>query len=150
MSQTHVCFYMHVVFSTKNRVDMITVDVEDRLFGYIGGILQRNDSKLLVGNGTANHVHLLTSLHKTISLPKLIGDIKRDSSKWIKTIDSRFSAFGWQDGYAAFSVGHTQIESVKRYVVSQKAHHQIKEFEDEVRGFYRECDIAFDEKYVWD
>lgn len=129
---------------------MISSDAEDSLYGYIGGILNNNGSKLIIANGTANHSHLLISLSKNIGLSKLIGDVKRDSSKHIKTIDDEFSGFQWQDGYGAFSVGQTQIETVKKYIARQKVKHGTQTFEDEFRAFLRKYNVAYDERYVWD
>ena len=88
MAQTLISFYVHIVFSTKNRVNIISPEVEDSLYGYIGGILNNHNSKLLIANGTANHSHLLISLGKNVLIPDVVGHIKRDSSKHIKTIDN--------------------------------------------------------------
>jgi len=129
---------------------MISPEVEDSLYGYIGGILNNHQSKLLIAGGTANHSHLLISLSKNVLIPDIVGDVKRDSSKYIKTLDNKFRSFQWQDGYAAFSVGHTQIEDVKRYIVNQKAHHKKQVFEDEMRMFFKKYEIEYDERYVWD
>jgi len=151
MAQTIFDVIIHVVFSTKNRVKLIGPEIEAELFAYIGGITNAYKSKLIGANGTSNHVHLLISLNKNILAPDLIGNIKRDSSKWIKTKGMIYSKFGWQDGYAAFSVvGHTQIEAVKKYIGNQKEHHKKSLFEDEMRTFFRKYEIAYDEKYIWD
>lgn len=80
MPQSLVRNLIHVVFSTKNRADLIVPEVENDLFGYVSGIVENNKSKLIIANGTENHVHLLISLGKTLSISELIGDIKRDSS----------------------------------------------------------------------
>ncbi len=85
-----------IVFSTKNRADLIVPEIENGLFGYIHGIVENNGAKLIIAGGTANHVHLLVSLPKKIDVPVLIGDIKRDSSSWIKKQDARFGNFYWQ------------------------------------------------------
>ena len=87
---------------------------------------------------------------KTIALSELIGDIKRDSSVWIKGRGLRYSKFHWQDGYGAFSVGYTQINAVKRYIARQKVHHAKVSFEDEFRYFLKKYDVEYDERFVWD
>jgi putative transposase len=84
MPQSLVKILIHAVFSTKNRADLIIPEIEDNLFGYMSGIVENNKSKLILANGTENHIHLLISLGKTLSISELIGDIKRDSSVWIK------------------------------------------------------------------
>lgn len=149
MAQTLVSLYVHIIFSTKNRVGIIAPEIEPELFAYIGGILNNNKSKLLAANGTADHVHLLISLSKNLALSELVGDIKRDSSVWIKKQDSRFHSFHWQDGYGAFSVGHTQIADVKKYIANQKEHHAGNSFEDEFRYFLNKYEMDYDERYVW-
>jgi REP element-mobilizing transposase RayT len=147
MAQTLVSLYIHVIFSTKNRASLIRPEIEKELFAYLGGIAKNNDSRLLAANGTADHIHLLISLSKTMNLSELVGDLKRDSSKWMKTKGSRF--FQWQDGYGAFSVGQTQIEDVKKYIARQKEKHSEQTFEEEYRIFLLKYGIEFDEKYIW-
>ena len=150
MSQTLVKLYIHIIFSTKNRADLILPEIEEELFAYIGGILNNNNSKLISANGTQNHIHLLISISKNIELSKLVGDIKRDSSKWIKTKNRSSNLFQWQDGYGAFSVGYTQIEDVKKYILNQKEHHSKIGFENEFRYFLNKYDVDYNEHYVWD
>ncbi len=150
MAQTLFQSYYHIVFSTKNRFDFIQPDIEDELFAYMGGIIRNFDGKLLKANGTSNHDHLLVSISKNTLVPDLIGAVKRESSKWIKTKGGMYSKFGWQDGYSAFSVSYSQIPVIEKYIADQKEHHKKTLFEDEMRGFYRKYKIDFDEKYVWD
>ncbi len=150
MAQTLVQIFIHVVFSTKNRVEMIAPEIESELFAYIGGIATNNNSKLVAAGGTANHIHLLILLSKTIGLSELVGDIKRNSSRWIKTKGDSFKTFRWQDGFGAFSVGQTQVPMVKEYIANQKEKHGKQKFEDEMRMFYDKYGIEYDERYVWD
>lgn len=150
MPQSLVRNLMHIVFSTKNRVDLIIPEIESDLFGYIYGISENNKSKLILANGTTNHVHLLVSLGKTLSVSELVGDIKRDSSSWIKQQDKQFNQFYWQEGYGAFSVGQTQDDLVIEYIKKQKEHHKINDYKTEFRGFLKKYKIDYDERYVWD
>ena len=150
MAQTLYSSYMHIVFSTKNRFNFIQPEIEDELYAYIGGVVRNYKDVLLKAGGTSNHIHLLVSLNKNYLIPVLIGDAKRETSSWIKTKSPMLSKFGWQDGYSAFSLGYTQIPSVKKYIANQKEHHKQKLFEDEMRGFYRKYDMEFEERYVWD
>ena len=149
MAQTHVSIYLHIVFSTKNRFAFITPEIEAELFAYIGGILNNFNCKLIAANGTGDHIHLLVSLDKNVQIPNLVGTIKRESTKWVRPKSSMLAKFAWQDGYSAFSVGHTQIPAVKEYIANQKANHTRRLFEDEMRSFYKKYEIEFDEEYVW-
>jgi len=150
MAQTLVRLYVHIIFSTKYRQNIIQPDIESELFAYMGGIANNNESKLLAAGGTENHVHLLASMSKKSCLSEFVGDIKRDSSVWIKTQDSWYKKFHWQDGYGAFSVGYTQLNAVKKYISRQKEHHARVSFEDEFRYFLKKYGVDYDERYVWD
>jgi REP element-mobilizing transposase RayT len=150
MAQTLVSLYVHIIFSTKHRQNIIRPEDEPELFAYIGGISNNNESKLLAAGGTANHIHLLESQSKKIGLSELVGDIKRSSSAWIKSLGEHYSGFHWQDGYGAFSVGYTQLDSVKRYIARQKEHHAKVSFQDEFRYFLNKYGVEYDERFVWD
>lgn len=150
MAQTLVKIYLHVVFSTKNREKIILPEIENEFFAYIGGILRKHNCVLLAANGTANHIHLLISQSKNISLSDLLRELKKSSSLWIKTKDTKFKDFQWQAGFGAFSVGQSQIETVKSYIAKQKEHHQTEIFENEYRKFLEKYEIDFDEKYFLD
>src|SRR5438034_6616988 len=116
MAQTLVSLMVHVIFSTKNREPLITPEIEPELFAYIGGILKNNESRLLDAGGTADHIHLLISQSKNISLSSLMKDVKKDSSSWIKTKGKGFRTFHWQDGYGGFSIRNSDLSNLKKYI----------------------------------
>jgi putative transposase len=149
MPQSLVKILVHIVFSTKDRIQMITPEIEPQLFGYIGGIIKNNAGRMIIAGGTADHIHLLVSLGR-IGVAELIGDIKRDSSVWIKEQDKRFSDFYWQRGYGAFSIGQSQVAAVSRYIRNQKEHHKQQTFQDEFRELCLKYEVEFDERYCWD
>src|SRR5205823_4147452 len=145
-----VSLIVHVVFSTKHRANLIDPEIEQELFAYIGGIVKNHESRLLAIGGTPNHVHLLISQSKNIALSVLVAEIKRDSSKWIKTKGAMFRAFGWQDGYGAFSIGESNVPALKQYIARQKEKHQERPFEEEFLAFLKKYGVKYDERYVWD
>ena len=149
MPQSLVKMLAHIVFSTKDRVKIITPEIEPLLFGYIGGIIRNNDARMIIAGGIADHIHLLVSLGR-IDVGVLIGDIKRNSSRWIKKQDVRFAKFYWQRGYGAFSIGQSQVATVSKYIQKQKEHHKKQTFQDEFRALCRKYDVEFDERYCWD
>ena len=149
MAQTLVSLMAHVVFSTKNREPFITPEIEPELFAYIGGILKNHESRLLDAGGTADHLHLLISQSKNLSLSSLMKDVKKDSSSWIKTKGRLFRNFHWQDGYGAFSIGKSDIPELKKYIERQKEHHRRRTFQEELIAFLDEYGIAYDERYLW-
>ena len=149
MAQTLTSLLVHIVFSTKNRQHLIHPEIEANLFACMGGILNNHNSRLLTAGGTSDHVHLLASQSKNIALSDLLMHVKKDSSSWLKTQDKAFENFHWQDGYAAFSVGSSEILRVKRYIANQKEHHRKVTFQEELIQFLKESGIEYDERYLW-
>ena len=80
----------------------------------------------------------------------MVEEVKKGSSKWIKTKGPEFASFYWQNGYGAFSVSQSGVEAVKTYIGSQKEHHRQKSYQDEYREFLKKHEMEFDERYVWD
>ncbi|WP_312075307.1 IS200/IS605 family transposase [Chryseobacterium sp.] len=150
MSQSLNKIYVHLIFSTKNRVPFLTDDIKDELFNYLGGVCKNLECNPLQVGGYKDHVHILCLLSKKMTLVKLLEEVKSSSSKWIKTKDEKFSNFYWQSGYGAFSVNPTETDLVKKYIQNQEEHHKVKNFQDEYRAFLKKYDVEYDEKYVWD
>ena len=98
----------------------------------------------------SHHIHLLISQSKNIALSDLLRELKKASSLWIKTKNKDFKSFQWQAGFGAFSIGQSQIETVKSYIEKQKDHHKTELFEDEYRKFLQRYEIDFDEQYFLD
>src|SRR5690349_1075437 len=149
MAQTLTSLLIHVVFSTKLRIPMIREQDEEELYKYMCGIPRNHQSPCLAINGTADHVHLLVSQSKNIALADLLEDLKKDSSKWIKKLGRIYNGFHWQDGYAAFSIGESGVETLKQYIANQKDHHKRQSFQDELRALLKKYRVEYDERYIW-
>ena len=150
MSQSISNVYIHIVFSTKNRHNLITDEIKNELFDYLGGTCKHLECNPIKVGGYKNHVHILCVLSKKITLVTLLEEVKKSSSKWIKTKGAEFSKFYWQDGYSVFSVNPSQISIVSNYISNQQEHHRTKSFEEECMAFFKKYKIDFDERYVWD
>ena len=150
MSQSLSSVLIHLVFSTKNREPFITAEVESELHSYMAKIFRELKSTSLAIDGTNDHVHVLFSLARVITIADLVEEVKTSSSKWIKTKGREFRNFHWQRGYGAFSIGQSNVTALKHYIRSQKEHHQRVTFQDEYRKFLKAYGIDYDEKYVWD
>ena len=107
MAQTLVSVLVHVILSTKERRHLIKAEVQPSLYAYMAGTMKNLDSPCLEIGGTTNHVHLLAALSKKATLSDVIGELKKGSSKWIKTKGPAYSHFAWQEGYGAFSIGQS-------------------------------------------
>lgn len=132
---------MHITFHVKDECLIDTKDLP-QVLKYIGGIAHNLGSILIAAGGISNHIHLLVTLPKTISLAEYTAKIKANSSRWIKTIGSQYHAFSWQDGYGAFSVSASKIEAVRAYIANQVEHHRKKTYSEEVEEFFLSYDLA--------
>jgi REP element-mobilizing transposase RayT len=141
---------MHCVFSTKERLPLITPELQIRLFAYFGGIARKNNMKLISAGGIADHVHLLLSLSKTLDIAHAIQLIKGGSSKWIHDEFPEHRLFQWQEGYGAFSIGIGEVERTVNYINRQAEHHKKTDFRSEFIAFLDKHSIEYDVKYVFD
>ncbi|MET3731787.1 IS200/IS605 family transposase [Moheibacter stercoris] len=149
MPQSLSKLYVHIIFHTKYNQPMILPEVEKDLYAYIGGIIKENQSIPIKIGGVKDHLHILAAMSKNISLAKFVEEIKRNSSRWIKTKGSEYKNFAWQGGYAGFSVSPSVLDRVVRYIENQKIHHQKQSFQSEYLQFLEEHQIDFDEDFLW-
>lgn len=150
MPQSLTNLLVHLVFSTKNRTRFIDAPVRPELYAYCGGILRDLESPALAIGGTDDHIHILCGLSKKLAPCKLVEEIKRGSSRWIKGCSNAYSEFYWQNGYGMFSVSESNRDSVTTYIASQEEHHRRMTFQDEFRQFLEKHRISYNEQYVWD
>ena len=150
MPQSLSNVYVHITFSTKNHYPFIDTTIKDRLWDYLGGICKSLECYPIQVGGHNDHVHILCLLSRKISQAKLIEEIKKSSSKWIKTITPRYSKFYWQDGYGIFSVNPSEIGVVVKYIKNQEEHHRKQTFKEELIAFLRKYRMDYDERYLFD
>jgi putative transposase len=150
MPQSLSRVYVHIIFSTKHRKNIISADIKNELFSYLGGICRDLKCNALEVGGHQNHIHVLAILNKSVTQVKLMEEIKKSSSKWIKLKGDKFSNFYWQDGYGIFSVNPSEIDIVREYIQNQEAHHKKKSFKDEFIAFLDKYNVEYDERYLWD
>ena len=150
MSQSLVKNLVHLVYGTKHRERLIPREHRDALFAYQAGIFKQWESPALVIGGMEDHVHALFALSKNQPLKKLVEEVKKGSSRWMKVDGPRIQQFSWQAGYAAFSVSQSSVEAVQNYIERQEEHHRKISFQDELRTLFSRHGMEFDERYVWD
>lgn len=150
MSQSLAKILVHVIFSTKQRHPYLVPEIRPELHRYMATVLKGLESTAIVINAVDDHVHILCRLSKNRAICDVVQEIKTSTSKWLKTKGGGLSKFQWQSGYGAFSVSPSQAESVRRYIENQEVHHRSVSFQDEFREFLVNCDVDFDERYVWD
>ena len=149
MAHSYVSSLYHVVFSTAGRIKSIDEQLQPRLWSYMGGIARENKFKALIIGGVEDHVHLLLSLSSTMAVAKAVQLVKGGSSKWVHDSFRERGSFEWQEGYGAFSIGISQVEGTKSYILNQKNRHRKMSFKEEYLSFLKRNEIDYDERYVW-
>lgn len=175
MPQSLAKNYIHLVFSTKGRMDTIPKAHLKEVHAYVAEILNSNHCPALSVGGTANHIHILYVLSKTMTLSDSVRLVKANSSKWInekngklampssfspqqcsnadsalRSVRRPFNPFAWQDGYGAFSISQGHVDAVKHYIEGQEEHHKGVDFMDEFRKICNMYGVGLDERYAWD
>ena len=150
MPQSLSRILVHLIFSTKDRVPVLTSTIRSELHPYLAVVLRDNGCPSLRVGVAAGHVHLFFGLARTLPVAKVVEIVKTSSSKWIKTKGPEFAQFHWQGGYGAFSVSQYDADAVVRYIDNQEAHHRRLSFQDEFRTFLARYQVTYDERYVWD
>lgn len=142
MSHSYSCNLQHVVFSTKERRPLIGRDFQGPMQAYIGGIARQNRMIALAVGAVADHVHILLVIPATMAISKAVQLIKAGSSKWFRETHSRL--FGWQEGYASFSVSKSNEAKVGAYVRNQAQHHKKRDFVEELKELLRRHGLKFE------
>jgi len=150
MANTYTWVHIHYVFSTKNRLPVLSKEIRERLWPYMGGIARENDMLAKAVGGAEDHAHLLLSLPTTLTISKGIQLIKGGSSKWLHETFPKMHDFAWQEGYGAFGVCISNIPDTIAYIAGQEEHHRRKSFQEEYLAFLKKHDIKCDERYLWD
>lgn len=150
MAQSLAQVYLHIIFSTKNRVPLIDKSLRTELFNYIGSICKSLECPPIKIGGHLDHIHISCKFSRKITIMKFMEEVKKSSSKWAKTKGIQYSRFYWQNGYAVFSVNPQQINNLSYYIENQEEHHKAHTFQDELRIFFKKYGVEYDERYVWD
>ena len=149
MAQSLSKIYIHLVFHIKNTSPEIREEDVERVHSYIGQMVNTTGCNVLQVGGIKDHVHILFLLSKNESISHVVEEVKRNSSRWVKTIGTRYGKFEWQGGYAAFSVSQSVVDKTLQYIKDQKRHHAKHSFQDEYKEFLNLYGIKYDEQYLF-
>jgi len=149
MSQSLSMNLIHLIYSTKNRQSILDADIRPKLFAYQSGIFKKWNCLALIINGVEDHMHALFALSPNVALAKIVEEVKRSSSKWIKTQSNFLQNFSWQSGYGAFSVSASDIARVRKYIADQEKHHRKMSFQAEFETLLQKYEVIYDPRYLW-
>ena len=147
MAGTFSNLTVHLVFSTKGRLPLMTTPVRAKLFPYMGGVVKGLAGTIITVGGMPDHVHLVARLPTTLSVADVVRTVKTNSSKWMNGRETAMK-FGWQRGYGAFSVSQSALPAVVNYVRNQEQHHRCRSFKEELMALLTKNGIDYDERYL--
>ena len=151
MPQSLAQIYLHIVFSTKDRrMFLKNLKIRNAMHAYLGGTCRNLGCPVLIVGGVGDHVHILCRFGRTISVANLLRELKRESSKNVKTKSPSLAKFQWQAGYGAFSVSPAHVDALCEYIANQEEHHGTETFQEEFRRLLKKYGVEYDERYVWD
>ena len=149
MANTYCQIYIQVVFAVEGRQNLITQPNKEELHKFITGIVREREQKLLAVHCMPDHTHLLIGLKPSMALSDVVRDIKNGSTNFINRKRWAQGRFCWQEGFGAFSYGHSQLGGIIKYIRNQERHHARRSFAEEYRQFLQRYEIEHDERYVF-
>lgn len=147
MPRTYTEIYSHIIFATKHRHPYLHKPLQQALFGFLGGVVRNKGGIAIAIGGMSDHTHLLVRTRPTLALADLLKSLKGSSSRWINdqspTDDDPCDHFGWQEGYALFSVSPSQVEKVRHYIENQELHHRNRSYDEELEWLLRKSQTGY-------
>ena len=150
MANTFSQIYLQFVFAVQNRQSLIAKEHKEELHKYITGIVQNRKAKMLAVNCMPDHTHLFVGFKPTILISDFVKEIKVESNEFINDKNWVRGQFNWQEGYGVFSYGHSQLDKVINYVLTQEINHQKRTFKQEYLGLLKKFDVKFEDRYLFD
>ena len=146
---TYSQVFLHIVFSVQNRSSLIGYEWREQLYKYMIAIIQKHKHKVYTIGGTGDHVHILISQNINHSIPNLMMELKRDSTKWINQSNFLPHRFDWQEGYGTFSSSKSSLKTVIEYIKNQEEHHKKHTSFDEYKQLLDKYEIEYNDKYLY-
>jgi putative transposase len=150
MANTYSQIYIQIVFAVQSRANLIQKQNKEELHKYITGIVRERDQKLLAVHCMPDHTHILVGLRPSMALSDLVHDVKNGSTNFVNRSGWVMGRFGWQEGFGAFSYGHSQLKAIIDYVRDQERHHARRNFRDEYLQFLKRYGIDHEENYIFE
>ena len=149
MPQSLSKIYLHLIFHVKTTSPRLRCEDDHTVHSYIGQLVNATGCTNIWVGGADDHVHVLFLLSKDATVSHVVEEVKRNSSRWIKTIGAHYNGFAWQSGYGVFSVSQSVVEKTITYITQQREHHKRCSFAEEYRKFLETYGVSYNEEYVF-
>ena len=149
MPQSLSKIYLHLIFHIKMTSPKIRESDDAVIHSYLGQLVNATGCTNLWVGGADDHIHILFLLSREVTVSNVVEEVKRNSSRWLKSFDAYYSRFAWQGGYGIFSVSQSVVDKTLQYIKQQREHHKHFSFTDEYRKFLELYGITYNETYVF-
>jgi putative transposase len=124
MPDTYTEIYYHLVWATKRREEMVTLEIEAALYLCLKAICQEKGVTIHSLNAMPDHLHLACSLPANVALSDLVQRLKGSSAHLINHLPGGRLALAWQPGYGALTFAGRDLPRVTAYIQNQQKHHR--------------------------
>jgi putative transposase len=149
MANTYSRIYIQIVFAVEARQGLIPKQNKEELHQYITGIITEREQNLLAVHCMPDHTHVLVGLRPSMAVSDLAHDVKTGSTNFINQKRWVLGRFSWQEGFGAFSYGHSQLTRIMNYIRNQERHHAKMTFREEYVQFLKKYEIAHEERFIF-
>lgn len=150
MPNTYSQIYLQFVFAVKGRQSLVAKEYKEELHKYITSLVQARNTKMLAIHCMPDHMHLFVGLKPSTLISDFVKEIKVESNEFIAAKKWCNGKFAWQNGYGVFSYGHSQVDSVCKYVLNQDVHHRKKTFKEEYYDFLSKFAVQYEDRYLFE
>ena len=141
---TYLSLRVHLVWATKSRRPWLDPEWRSRLFACTATIIARKGGRLLCAGGVRDHIQLYVEISATMTIAKLVGAIKSNTTRWIHHSFPHRREFKWQHGYGAFTVSASADASLRDYIRNQERRHHEKPLGDEYQALLDRHGIEYE------
>jgi putative transposase len=127
--------WIHLIWGTLSRERILNKKAAAGLSRYLVQYAGEQNVFMKINFVNPDHVHALVDLPTAFSLEKTVQLLKGSSSHWVNSSELVTGKFAWGRGYGAFSVSHSNVDLVARYIADQEEHHRVKTFTEELQEF---------------
>ena len=124
MRTSYSYIYVHLIWSTWKRMELINLEIESILYKLISDKLYELKCQPIKIGGTKDHIHILVNIHPSVSVSTIVKEVKGFSSFIIANKIQPESLFRWQSGYGVISISPQGISRISEYITDQKEHHR--------------------------
>jgi REP-associated tyrosine transposase len=135
--------WLHLVWATLERRPLVSKSAAVKISAYLSQYAAEKGIYMKINYVNPEHVHALVDLPTNFCVEEVMQLFKGGSSHWINEGNLLAGKFGWGRGYGVFSVSHSGVAEVAKYIANQEEHHRKKSFAEEFELLVKRYDLTW-------